>query len=121
MNTSLSKFKTGARAAIAGALLAASMAAVPSPALAGSSITLDLGGGGLTFDFDVDIGPDHCADRGEIREILRDIGFYDIVFTSYTSSRATVRAYHEEEDEDDRFRVRMDRCPFDITSVRRIF
>jgi hypothetical protein len=116
MNLSLSKFKTKARAAVVAVSLAASMAAVPTTVFAQPTIQFGFGGSGFSFGFT--LNPDTCVTKDQIRRILRRNDFYDIVITSFTATRATAEAFWEEDDEE--YRIRMYRCPFDIRSIRQI-
>jgi hypothetical protein len=129
MNLSLSKFKIGARAALVAVSLAASVVAMPTAALAQPIINFGIefgnGDGGVTFGFgtggsSITLGTG-CSDRlskSDIRRGLRRADFEDIVFTSFTNRRATVEAEWEEDEEI--YRIRIDRCDGDILSIRQI-
>jgi|SRR5687768_11191200 len=127
MNLSLSKFKIGARAALVAVSLAASVVAMPTAALAQPDIDFGFGfeGGGVTFGFGTGGGSitlgTRCPDRltrNEIRRGLRRADFEDIVFISFTNRRATVEAEWDEDNEI--YRIRIDRCDGDIISIRQI-
>jgi hypothetical protein len=129
MTISLSKFKTGARAALVAASLVASVFAMPTAALAQPTIDFGIefggGNGGITFGFGTDGGSitlgRRCFDRltrNEIRRGLRRADFEDIVFVSFTDRRATVEAEWDEDNEI--YRIRIDRCDGDILSIRKI-
>ncbi len=131
MNLSLSNFKTLARATVVAASFAASVVAMPTAALAQPSIDFGIeigggGGGGVTFGFGTDggsfsIGGGRCRDpltRNEIRRGLRRADFEDIEFVSFSDRRATVEAEWDEDNET--YRIRIDRCDGEILSIREI-
>jgi hypothetical protein len=131
MTTTLSKFKSGARAGIVAVLLAAA-ALTATPTMAQPKIDFGIqfggggggGGGGLSFEFGTGGGGfsiGTCINRlsrGDIRRGLRRADFEDIEFIRFTQRRAVVIAEWDEDGRD--YRIDIDRCRGIVTDIDRI-
>lgn len=120
MSIDLPKFKSAARATLVAGALTAAMASMPTAVYAQPAIEFGFQSGGVTFGFGTGgfrIGV-RCLDRDDIRRGLRRADFYDIDFISFTSRRAVVEATWEENDED--YRIHINRCDGEVTRIRRI-
>jgi hypothetical protein len=119
----LNTFKTGTRALVVSALIAATAIAGAAPAQAQSfSFNFGINGGGSSFSYGINPGGKKfkrgCLSNREIRRGLEDSGFYDVEIRGDSGVRVRVIATWEENDRD--YSMRVNRCSGKVTDIERI-
>jgi hypothetical protein len=126
MNLSLSTLKSHGRAAIiALALGASTITAFPAPVAAAAprfGIEFGISGGGSDFSFQFGRSGKkerrQCLDRWEVREGLRDAGFYEINFVDQTRRRFVVIARWDGDGR--RYKMKINRCTGEVYDIERV-
>ena len=119
----LNTFKTGTRALVVSALIAATAVAGAAPAQAQSfNFNFGINGGGSSFSYGLGSGGKKfkrdCLSNREIRRGLSDAGFYDIEIRGASGVRVRVVATWEDNDRD--YSMNVHRCSGKVTDIQRI-